>query len=418
MPRSVVITGLGLVTRDAQDLAAFEALLHKGGKPPQPPQQFDASRFRARNAFATPPANGARNGPQADAAQRDFLTRAPSREELDCAGHGLAAALQAITQAGLSPDELQKAGCVLATTSGGLMDDFADLTQDQDADVQPPELLAPASAAQVLYRLFGLSGPLCSFSCACVSSLGAISHAFSRVRHGEAPVMIVGGSDRMREADFAGFNALRAMDRDSCRPFDTTRRGMMIGDGAAMLVLEDEAHALARGARPLMRLSGMGLATDSHHITSPNAQGLIRAMQQALTQAGRRAEEITYVNCHGTGTALNDAAEIEALSAVFDAPDMRPVIGSTKGTTGHLLGSAGAIETIATVLALQSGMAPVMATTHNPEETGFPLPLAGTPQPLSGRIAMNNSLGFGGLNASLILEAYDSHDSQGSSPCA
>ncbi|UWP97194.1 beta-ketoacyl-[acyl-carrier-protein] synthase family protein (plasmid) [Aliiroseovarius crassostreae] len=414
MARSVVITGLGVVTRDAENQTQFWECLRSGGQPPMPPRQFDASRFRAKQAFATDPDALHQLCETRVSAHADLIHTAPTEAQLLCAGHGISAALEAIVQAGLSPVQLQQAGCALATTSGGMMDDYI------TSSPPPPEgaLLAPASAAEILHATFGLQGPFSSFSCACISSLAAISYAVARIRTGDAPIMIAGGSDRMREADFAGFNALRAMDRDRCRPFDRTRKGMMIGDGAAMLVLEDEALAIERGATILARITGMGLSSDSHHITSPNANGLIRAMRQALTQAGCKAQDVTYVNCHGTGTPLNDAAEVQALSEVFDGQAQRPMISSTKGTTGHLLGTAGAVETVATVLALRHGIAPLMATTPSPEETGFPLPLPGVNRNLTGRIAMKNSLGFGGLNASMIMEAPAPRSAQKELPCA
>jgi 3-oxoacyl-(acyl-carrier-protein) synthase len=418
MVRSVVITGVGVMTRDASDQSAFWNLLQTGACAPAPPKQFDTNRFRAKNAFATDPKLLQDSCAARVAAYRPLLQIDPTPAQMACAGQGLSAALEAVDQAGLAPENLRQAGCAMATTSGGMMDDFITsmLPKNTTLGSLQNQHLAPASAAEILRETLGLQGPLCSFSCACVSSLAAISYACSRIRQGDAPIMIAGGSDRMRAADFAGFNALRAMDRDSCRPFDTTRKGMMIGDGAAILVLEDETHAIARGAQILARLTGMGLSSDSHHITSPNADGLIRAMQQALAQAGRSLDDIAYVNCHGTGTPLNDAAETKALTAVFGNREKRPVVSSTKGSTGHLLGTAGALETVATLLALRHGEVPVMASTSSPEDTGFPMPLPGTDRRLRGRIAMKNSLGFGGLNASLILEATPASVPEGPDP--
>ncbi|WP_299963929.1 beta-ketoacyl-[acyl-carrier-protein] synthase family protein [uncultured Roseobacter sp.] len=403
MDRRVAITGMGVITRDAPDLDAFRQVLGQGGNPPGLPCQFDSTAFRSKLGYPTDPEKTAR---LLDAALRrhgEVLAAQPSDAEAACAANGLLAALDAVARAGLDAATLRGAGCAIGTTSGGMMDSFADLMETDSPDALA-QVVAPASAVDILARVLGLSGPLCSFSCACISSLAALSYAFARIRSGDVDIMLAGGSDRMREADFAGFNALRAMDRDSCRPFDETRNGMMIGDGAAILVLEEEQAARARGATPLAWLSGMGLATDSHHITSPNPHGLTRAMQQALAQARRAPGDIDYVNCHGTATPLNDVAEAEALRAVFGSHRPRPMISSTKGSTGHLLGTAGAIETVATVLALQTGDAPVMTTTHTPLETGFPLPLSGADRRIGGRIAMKNSLGFGGLNASLILE--------------
>ncbi|NUB45444.1 beta-ketoacyl-[acyl-carrier-protein] synthase family protein [Fertoebacter nigrum] len=401
MTRSVVVTGLGVVARDVIGTADFGRVLSRGGTAPEPPPQFDSERFRARLAHVADPLATRAALHNADCGG---LMAAVTEAEVACAGHGILAALQAIRQAGLDAATLHRAGCAVATTSGGMMDRYSDALDAGTSGSETHDLVVPCSAALVLQRVFGLTGPLCGFSCACVSSLAALSYALARVRNGDVPLMLVGGSDRMREADFAGFNALRAMDRDSCRPFDRTRKGMVIGDGAAMLVIEDEDHARARGATPLVRLAGMGLSTDSYHITSPNSRGLAMAMRQALAEAGRSPSDIGYVNCHGTGTPLNDIAEAEALASVFTGDAPRPIVGSTKGSTGHLLGSAGAIETVATILALQAGEAPLMATTTDPEDIGFALPLAGTDRRLATGLAMNNSLGFGGLNGSLILE--------------
>jgi 3-oxoacyl-(acyl-carrier-protein) synthase len=405
MTRSVVVTGMGVVTRDVVGIPDFTQLLAAGSPMPGRPSQFDSGRFRAKNAFATDP-------DVALAMLRKALLRAEqnmalgtvTEVDMDCAGYGMLAAIEAIEHAGLTPEMLKLAGCSIATTSGGMMDRYTDALDKGDHSAQFQELVSPGSAAVVLRRAFGLQGPLSSFSCACASSVGALSYAFMRVRNGDTPVMLVGGNDRIREADFAGFNALRAMDRESCRPFDVDRRGMIIGDGAAILVIEDEEHARARGARPLAKMASVALSTDSHHITCPQPGGLSRAMEQALEFADMKADAVGYVNCHGTGTQINDEAEAIALEAIFGGFQKRPIISSTKGTTGHLLGSAGAIEAVATILALRAGEAPKMTSTINPEDIAFTLPTEGEDRTIHTNVAMSNSLGFGGLNGSLIFE--------------
>lgn len=399
MSRAVLVTGIGVVVRDATGIADFTAWLMPGGTLPEAPRHFDTRPFRAGKAYAVPPARSA-------AALARLGLAALSQSDLDCAGHGLIAAAEALMMAGLGQADLRAdCGCVLATTSGGLMDRFDDLCATGQSGEAFRRTAPPAASAEVIARSFGLQGPFASFSSACASSTAALAYGLSRIRAGDAPLMLVGGSDRMRAADFAGFNALRAMDRDSCRPFDQNRRGMVIGDGAAMLVLEDAAHAQARGARPLARLHEAALALDAHHITHPSPEGLARAMRQALDRAGIAHSQIGYVNCHGTGTPVNDKTELEALAAVFADTRTRPLISSTKGATGHLLGSAGAIEAVIAVLALQARMAPAMATTTTPEPTGFPMPGPDAPAPFARPFAMSNSLGFGGINGSLIFEA-------------
>ena len=180
---------------------------------------------------------------------------------------------------------------------------------------------------------------------------------------------------------------------------------MVIGDGAAMLVLEEEEHARARGAQALARMVNVALASDSHHITQPMPDGLTHAMQTVLAQSGVGPGAIGYVNCHGTGTPQNDATEVVALENIFGGLDAKPVISSTKGATGHLLGSAGAIEAVITILALMQQAVPAMASTTTPEDIPFPLPTPDGPRDFAARYAMSNSLGFGGLNGSVIFEA-------------
>jgi 3-oxoacyl-(acyl-carrier-protein) synthase len=390
MARNVVVTGMGVIVRDATGLPAFERWLMAGGGLPSMPAHFDTSPFRARQAYGVAPEAVTKAMAQAGLQVRD--------QDRACAGHGLIAACEALTMAQVTPEMRADCGIALATTSGGLMDVFDDSGQASDA-------APPAAVAETIARSFGLGGPFASFSCACASSSAALSYALSRLRQGDAPMMLVGGSDRLRSADFAGFNALRAMDRESCRPFDQSRRGMVIAEGAAMLLLEDENHALARGAKPLARLLDVGFALDAHHLTHPSPDGLSRAIQQALRGAGLTPHDISYVNCHGTGTPVNDRTEIEALSAVFADEASRPLISSTKGATGHLLGSAGAIEAVITVLALNAAQAPAMASTRTPEETGFAMPGPDAPAAFQGCFGMSNSLGFGGLNSSILFQA-------------
>jgi 3-oxoacyl-(acyl-carrier-protein) synthase len=405
MTRQIVVTGLGVVHRDAASVPDFLDWLMPGGGLPGVPRHMDTSAFRAGRAYAVDP-EGIRRRLAGRLAQSGA---APVSEiEADCAGHGLLAAAEALASAGLGREARAACGCALATTSGGLMDRFQDAVDDGDGTAAGyGDTVLPGAAAAILARSFGLTGPTASFSCACASSSLAIGFALSRIRHGDAPVMLAGGSDRMRAADFAGFNALRAMDRDSCRPFAADRRGMVIGDGAAMLVLEDEDHARARGAQVLGRIVDIGLSLDAHHITHPNPDGLARAMREALDRAGLDPDAIGYVNCHGTGTPVNDKVEAEALAEVFRDPGRRPVISSTKGATGHLLGSAGAIEALITVLVLREGLVPAMATTGDPIDTGFPMPGNAGPRRVAARYAMSNSLGFGGINSSIIFATAD-----------
>jgi 3-oxoacyl-(acyl-carrier-protein) synthase len=398
----IVVTGIGVVTAAASHAAPFWDHLLAGEPHLTPPPTFSAEGFRSKRATIVDPepvlARLHRRYPETAA-------RLPAWAPA-CAGYGLLAALDALHDAGLCEAAWHRAGLSIGTTSGGAMDAFSAGCSD---DAAPPSFAdaAPAhSAMTAIARALGLQGPVGSISAACTSSAMSIVGAALRLRAGDAEVMLAGGCDQVRAADFGGFNALRAMAPDLCRAFDAGRRGMIMGDGAAFLVLETEAHARRRAARPLARLAGFGASSDAYHATAPHPHGLFRAMQAALKDAGLAADAVGYVNCHGTGTPANDKAEAEAMARLFGESGKLPLVSSTKTTTGHLLGTAGALEAAIAVLVLRHGLVPPMTTVTMPDPV-VSLPLAlGEPQPLADRqVVMSNSLGFGGTNASLIFAA-------------
>lgn len=390
----VAVTGLGAVTRDATGLPALWQHLLAGGALPARPTHFNAAPYRTQQTYTLDPLR---------LWQTTLASRWPADEETylrnPCAGYGWLAAQEALQQAKLAPAEREQMGLCTATTSGGTMDRFA-LSGQEDA-----QYAALSGATQLLTALLQIGGPVSAFSCACISSVAAFSHAFERIRQGEIPLMLVGGCDQIREADFAGFNALRAIASDACRPFDVQRKGMVMGDGAAMMVLEDLDHALARGATPLAIFRSCGLAADGHHLTAPIPDGLVRAMRQALADAQEEAPG--YINCHGTGTSANDSNELLAMQQVFGAGPGNIVVSSTKSGTGHLLGSAGALEAVLSVKILLEQCVPPMSTCQTPmPEMNFRLPGCEQPLPVRVQTVMSNSLGFGGLNGSLIFSQY------------
>lgn len=257
----------------------------------------------------------------------------------------------------------------------------------------------------------GLFGPLVHVTSACTSSAAALFWAKSILENDDADVMLAGGADRIRAVDFAGFNILRAMDPEDTRPFHTERRGITMGEGACILVLERMSHALARGADIHAVFSGGGLSSDGHHATAPRHDGLVAASRRALAAAGLTPADIQYVNCHGTGTPANDREELKALQAVF-GPHLRAVcVGSTKGFTGHWLGSAGAIEAAVLLSVLHRQRAPGMPWLSGPDSI-LASHTAGTEEARGFRHVMSNSLGFGGNNASLIFSRFSRHASE------
>ena len=393
--KTVAVTGLGALTRDATGLPALWQHLLAGGALPASPKHFNAAPYRTQQVYTLDP-------------QRLWHTTLAARWPIDedtyrrnpCAGYGWLAAQEALQQANLTPADSAQMGLCIATTSGGTMDSFALSGQKKDA-----RYAALSGATQLLTSLLQIGGPVSAFSCACISSVAAFSHAFERVRQGDVPLMLAGGCDQIREADFAGFNSLRAIASDACRPFDVQRKGMVMGDGAAMMVLEDLDHALARGAAPLALFRGCGLAADGHHLTAPIPDGLVRAMRQALAEA--QGETPGYINCHGTGTPANDRNELLAMQQVFGDEANSIVVSSTKSGTGHLLGSAGALEAVLSVKILLEQRVPPMSTCQTPmPEMNFRLPGCQQPLPVSVQTVMSNSLGFGGLNGSLIFSQY------------
>jgi 3-oxoacyl-[acyl-carrier-protein] synthase II len=262
-------------------------------------------------------------------------------------------------------------------------------------------------------RDLGIGGPVQTVSAACASGAMAIGDAVRAIRRGEVDVAIAGGSDSLCRLTYAGFNALRAVDERPCRPFRGDRAGLSLGEGAAALLLEPLERALARGARPLALATGEAATCDAYHMTAPHPEGMgaAEAIRGALADARLDPSEIDFVNAHGTGTQINDAAECAALVAVFGdrAPDL-PVT-STKALVGHLLGTAGALEAVATILCLFNGEVHPMPDV-GPTHPGIRLRLVlGRPLRLArARHALSTSLAFGGANAALVFTRHGDQD--------
>lgn len=323
--------------------------------------------------------------------------------------YAVAAARQAVAQSGLLWDtELREnAGVIIGTAGGGLQttdDNYRAVYQQGKSRVHPfvvPRLMPNAAAAQVAIG-FGLQGPVYAVSSACSSANHAIGQAFQLIRSGAARVMLAGGADAM--LCFGGLKAwegLRVMSQTGCRPFSADRDGMVMGEGAAVFVLEDWQHAHARGAPILAEVAGFAMTSDALDMVQPSAAGAARAMRAALADAGMTASEVGYINAHGTGTQANDSCEALAIAQVFGP--VPPPVSSTKSLHGHLMGAAGAVELLACLLALQQG---VLAPT-----LGF-VPGDCTQDVVPDRArhaavtaTLSNSFAFGGLNAVLALRA-------------
>jgi nodulation protein E len=312
-----------------------------------------------------------------------------------------------------TPELREATAVVCGTGSGGqgTQDSgYADLYQHGRSRLHPliiPRTMANAGASQISMQ-FGTIGPTYTVSTACSSSNHAIGQAFQMVRRGDAELAIAGGS----EAPFGlgllkAWEAMRVMAPDTCRPFCKARRGMVLGEGGAMLVLEPLERARARGARVYAEIVGFGNSSDAHHLTQPTLEGPSRAMRLALRDGSVAPEQIGYINAHGTGTPGNDPTETKAIRNVFGTTADKIPISSTKSMHGHALGAAGAIEAIATVMALRDGILPPTAnfTEADPECDLDYIP--NEPRRLRVEYALSNSFAFGGLNAVLAFRTAE-----------
>ena len=323
----------------------------------------------------------------------------------------LVAAREAVAMAGLSFDaELaERAAVVMGTGVGGittLEEGYASLYGERKDRVHPftvPRSMSNAAAGQISVA-FKLRGPTFALASACASSTHAIGEAFLMLRTGRADVAIAGGSEAcISNGSIRAWDALRVLARQCCRPFSAGRDGMVLGEGAGVLVLEDREHALARGASVLAEIVGYGCNADAGDLTLPSQDGIAAAMRRALADAGVEPQAIDYINAHGTGTLANDVSETRAVRQVFGAHAERLAVSSTKGVHGHAMGATGALETIATVQAMRAGLLPPTANYQGPDpqcDLDY-VPNEARAQPIGA--ALVNSFAFGGLNAVLCL---------------
>jgi 3-oxoacyl-[acyl-carrier-protein] synthase II len=266
------------------------------------------------------------------------------------------------------------------------------------------ECYQPVRQVLVVMRALGFDGPATLVSNACASGANAVGQAFLEVRSGRAPRVLCGGYDALSQLVFAGFDSLQALSPGAPRPFDEHRDGLALGEGAAVLALERRDLAEARGATVLGEILGYGVATDLHHLTQPHPDGdaALASMREAAADAGVAPGQVGYVNAHGTGTPLNDAAEARAINRFAGEAAGRIPVSSTKASVGHLLGAAGAVEAAACLMALDGGWIPPSATTRTPDPAcGFDL--VREPRAAGLGVAMSNSFGFGGANATLVI---------------
>lgn len=413
--RRVVVTGMGALTPVGNTLQDYWKGLVDGVSGAGLITHFDASKFKTRFACEVKgfdPAN--------------HFDRKEGRKMDRYAQYAFVAADEAIKDAGIDPEASDKdrIGVIWASGIGGIETILDEMKGYFAGDGTPrfnpffiPKMISDIAAGLISIK-YGFRGPNFATVSACASSTNALIDAFHYIRLGKADVFVTGGSEAaINAAGVGGFNALQALSTNNeefataSRPFDVTRDGFVIGEGAGALILEAYDHAIARGAKIYAEVIGTGLTADAYHLTAPHPDGLgaVNVMKQCVEEAGLGLGDIDYINVHGTSTPLGDIAETKAIITLFGEHAYKMNISSTKSMTGHLLGAAGAIEAIATVMSLIHDTVPPTINFKTPDpaiDQKLNLTL-NKAQKRNVQVAMSNTFGFGGHNASVLLKKFE-----------
>lgn len=413
--KRVVVTGLGAFTPLGKSVSDYWQNLENGVSGCDFIQQFDVSKFKTRFACEVK-----------DFDATHYLDRKEARKMDRYCQFALIASDEAVKDAGITSENVNpdRVGVIFASGIGGLITFQEEVIQFASGDGTPrfnpffiPKMILDIAAGQISMR-HGFRGPNYAVVSACASSTNAIIDAFDNIRLGKADVIVTGGSEAViSAAGLGGFNAMKALSernddpKTASRPFDKDRDGFVMGEGSGVLILESLEHALARGARIYCEIAGGGATADAHHITAPHPEGLgaNNVMRAALNDAGMKADDIDYINVHGTSTPLGDIAETKAILNVFESHAYNLNISSTKSMTGHCLGAAGALEALACIMAVTKDVVPptINHFTDDPDldaNLNFTFNKA---QYRTVRAALSNTFGFGGHNASIIVKKFN-----------
>jgi 3-oxoacyl-[acyl-carrier-protein] synthase II len=413
--KRVVVTGMGALTPIGNTVPEYWENLIRGKSGAAHITRFDASKFKTQ--FACEIKNFDPS---------DHLDRKEARKQDPYTQYAMVATAEAMmdSQINLETIDPDRAGVIWGSGIGGIKTFYDEVSTFAKGEGTPrfnpffiPKMIADIAAGMISIK-YGFRGPNFSTVSACASSSNALIDAYNYIRLGKADIIITGGSEAsVNEAGVGGFNALKALSTrnddpaTASRPFDKDRDGFVLGEGAGTLILEDYDHAIKRGAKIYAEVMGGGLSADAHHITAPHPEGLgaNKVMQNALDDAGMQPEDIDYINVHGTSTPLGDIAESKAIKTVFGAHAYNINISSTKSMTGHLLGAAGAVESIAAILAINNNIIPPTINNQNFDEEldaklNFTLNKA---QKREVKAVLSNTFGFGGHNASVIFKEFD-----------
>ena len=413
--RRVVVTGMGALTPIGNDVSEFWESLISGVSGAANITYFDASKFKTKFACEIKGYN-----------PEDYFERKEARKMDRFAQYALVSVDEAIKDSGLNIDSLNKntSGVIWGSGIGGLKTFQDEVLSFGDGNGTPrfnpffiPKMISDIAPGMISIK-YGFRGPNFATVSACASSANAITDALNYIRLGYADVMITGGSEAgVVKASIGGFNALHALStrnddpKTASRPFDKGRDGFVMGEGAGALILESHEHAKARGAKIYAELIGAGLSADAFHITAPHPEGLgaIAVMNNCINDAGVNPNKVDTINMHGTSTPLGDVAETMALSSVFGEHLYEMNINSTKSMTGHLLGAAGAVEAISSILSIKNNLVPPTINFETADEKidskiNFTFNKA---QKRNVDCAMSNTFGFGGHNACLMFSRFD-----------
>ena len=415
--KRVVITGMGIVSPVGTGIEYAWKNIVDGVSGVRKIDTFDASDLASQ--IAGLPVVGTEPGQY----NPDSVIDAREQRKLDkFIMYGIVAADEAIRDAGLIDydGDKNRMGVSIGAGIGGLntiYDNCAELYANGSRHISPffiPKAIINMAAGNVSIK-YGLKGPNLSVVTACASAAHSIGEAARLIQHGDADIMVVGGAEgAVGKIGVAGFCAMKALStrnddpQGASRPWDKGRDGFVMAEGAGILVLEEYEHAVARGAKIYAEVAGYGLSGDAYHITAPapNGEGGMRAMQAALKDAGLQPADVDYINAHGTSTGLGDMGELSAVKTLFAGTNV--CMSSTKSMTGHLLGAAGAVESIFCVLAIRDGIVPPTINLENPEDEVGDFDLVpNKAQKKDVKVALSNSFGFGGTNASLILKKFE-----------
>ena len=415
----VVVTGLGAITPIGNDVATTWQNAKDGVSGAGPITHFDASLFKTRFACEVKDFNAEEHFDRRKARQLDLYAQ-----------YAMVAARQAVADAALETEgnglDRNRVGVIVAAGIGGLHTfeeeaGYYALNADKGPKYNPffiPKMIADIASGHISME-YGYHGPNYGVVSACASSNNAIIDAFNLIRLGKADVILTGGAEAaIYPAGVGGFNSMHALStrndspQTASRPFSKSRDGFVMGEGSAVLVLEELEHALARGAKIYAEVAGGGLSADAHHLTAthPDGLGAILAMRNALDDAGMQPDDIDYINVHGTSTPVGDISEVKAIVEVFGENAHKLNISSTKSMTGHLLGATGALEAIFSVKAVEEDIVPPTIN-HDPEDRDEEIDYSlnftfDKAQKRTVRAALSNSFGFGGHNATVIVKKF------------